>query len=50
MLTLAAPQHIHHTPENVVEIITTRGALDMICGSFKVGGKEVKVNEYPLQL
>ena len=33
--------------ENVIGIITTRGALDTIGGSFEIGGKEVKVNEYP---
>jgi predicted transcriptional regulator len=33
--------------ENVIGIITTRGALDMIGRSFEFGGKVVKVNEYP---
>ena len=33
--------------ENVIGIITTRGALDMISRSFEFGGKVVKVNEYP---
>lgn len=33
--------------ETVIGIITTRGALDTIGGSFEIGGKEVKVNEYP---
>ena len=33
--------------ETVIGIITTRGALDMIGGSFEFGGKKVKVNEYP---
>ena len=33
--------------ENVIGIITTRGALDTIGGSFEIGGKEAKVNEYP---
>ena len=33
--------------ENVIGIITTRGALDMIDRNFVIGGKAVKVNEYP---
>jgi len=33
--------------ETVIGIITTRGALDTIGRSIKVGGKEVRVNEYP---
>lgn len=33
--------------ENVIGIITTRGALDMISRSFEFGGKVVRVNEYP---
>ena len=33
--------------ENVIGIITTRGALDMIGRSFEFGGKVVKINEYP---
>ena len=32
---------------NVIGIITTRGALDTIDGSFEIGGKRIKVNEYP---
>ena len=33
--------------ENIIGIITTRGALDMIGGSFEFAGKVVKVSEYP---
>ena len=33
--------------ENIIGIITTRGALDMIGKSFEFGGKVVKVKEYP---
>jgi len=32
---------------NDIGIITTRGALDTVGGGFEVGGKRVKVNEYP---
>jgi len=33
--------------ENVIGIITTRGALDIIGRNFEFGGNVVKVNEYP---
>jgi len=32
---------------NVIGIITTRDALDTVDGSFEIGGKRIKVNEYP---
>ncbi|NIP67011.1 transcriptional regulator, partial [Candidatus Bathyarchaeota archaeon] len=33
--------------ENVIGIITTRGALDTVGRSFQINGKTVRVNEYP---
>jgi len=33
--------------ESVIGIITTRGALDTIGRSFEIGGKKIKVKEYP---
>lgn len=33
--------------ENIIGIITTRGALDMIDRNFVIDGKVVKVSEYP---
>lgn len=33
--------------ENVIGIITTRGALDTLGRSFEIDGKTIKVNEYP---
>lgn len=32
---------------NMIGIITTRGALDTVGRKFEIGGKTVKVNEYP---
>lgn len=33
--------------ENMIGIITTRGALDTVARKFEIGGKSVKVSEYP---
>jgi predicted transcriptional regulator len=33
--------------ENVIGIITTRGALDTVGRKFEISGKTVKINEYP---
>lgn len=33
--------------EEVIGIITTRGALDTVGRNFKIGGRTVRVNEYP---
>lgn len=33
--------------ENIIGVITTRGALDTIGRSFKIGDKEIVVKEYP---